>query len=214
MIDWPFDDLLPLSFDLISADPPWEYELYSEEGAAKSASAHYDTMPLDDIKAMPVGHLARGDCLLLLWGCEWMPPADRQAVMEAWGFTYKSALLWRKTTKNGKVRMGPGYRVRTMHEPVYLGVMGNPKHKAFPSIFDGIAREHSRKPEEFYDMVNRVSPHSTKLDLFSRQSRPGWVNWGREANKFDGGEHSATKRERSAPQPEESAPLPLFDNAA
>jgi N6-adenosine-specific RNA methylase IME4 len=213
-MDWPFGDLTPLSFDLISADPPWEYELYSEAGNEKAASAQYDTMPLDQIMAMPVGHLARGDCLLLLWGCGWMPPARRQSVMEAWGFTYKSEFAWRKTTRRGKVRMGPGYRVRTMHEPIYLGVMGNPLHKAFPSIFDGIARQHSRKPEEFYRLVDKVSPASTKLDLFSRASRPGWSNWGYESTLFDDGDPTSTKRDRG-PEPEQApASLPLFDIAA
>lgn len=212
-MDWPFGDLLPLSFDVISADPPWEYELYSEAGNQKAASAQYETMPLREIMALPVGYLARGDCLLLLWGCGWMPPADRQAVMESWGFTYKSELAWRKTTRRGKVRMGPGYRVRTMHEPIYLGVMGNPQHKAFPSFFDGVAREHSRKPEEFYDLVNRVSPNSVKLDLFSRQSRPGWSNWGKESTKFDAGTPASMKRVVE-PAPEQQAEMPLFDHAA
>lgn len=214
MIDWPFGSLMPLSFDLISADPPWEYELYSEAGNQKAASAQYDTMPLAEIMALPVGHLARGDCLLLLWGCGWMPPAQRQGVMEAWGFTYKSELAWRKTTRRGKVRMGPGYRVRTMHEPIYLGVMGNPQHKAFKSIFDGVARQHSRKPEEFYDAVTKASPKSNKLDLFSRNTRPGWTNWGRESSKFDDGDPESMKRVIGPAIQQAAEPMPLFPQAA
>ncbi|BCH33231.1 DNA methyltransferase [Mesorhizobium sp. L-8-10] len=212
---WPFGDLRPLSFSLIAADPPWEYELYSEAGNQKSASAQYDTMPLEEIMALPVGHLASGDCLLLLWGCGWMEPRLRQAVMESWGFAYKSEMAWRKTTRKGKVRMGPGYRVRTMHEPIYLGVMGNPEHKPFPSLFDGVARQHSRKPEEFYSLVDRCSPNSTKLDLFSRQKRRGWENWGREATKFDTGDPVSMRRDRPAPEQRAPEPMTLFtDNAA
>lgn len=214
MNEWMFDPLIPLSFDLILADPPWDFQLYSEAGADKSASAQYDTMSLADIMAMPVGYLARGDAVLLLEGCGWMRPSEREGVMNAWGFTYKSELAWRKTTRRGKVRMGTGYRVRTMHEPIYLGVMGNPQHKAFPSIFDGIARQHSRKPDELYALIDRCCPKANKLDLFSRQVRPGWSNWGREATKFDDGDPASMKRERQpveAPPPE---PMPLFEDAA
>lgn len=181
---WQFDGLTMFGYSLIVADPPWDFELYSEAGHAKSAKAHYATMSLADIMALRVGDLAQGDCLLLLWCCEWMPPAARQEVLNAWGFTYKTTIIWRKTTCNGKVRMGPGYRARTMHEPVIVAAVGNPKHTAFPSIFDGIAREHSRKPEEFYRMVEAAAPLAVRADLFSRQRRPGWDGWGNEAEKF------------------------------
>jgi N6-adenosine-specific RNA methylase IME4 len=183
-MSWPFDDLRPLWFDFIAADPAWEFLLYSPAGAAKSASAHYDTMPLDEIKALPVGQLARGDCLLLLWTCGWSIP-DALEVMAAWGFKFVSEMVWRKVTRNGKPRMGPGYRVRTLHEPILVGTIGNPHHKPFPSLFDGIARQHSRKPEEFYALVDKHVPAVHKLDLFSRQNRPGWHAWGHEAGKFD-----------------------------
>lgn len=182
---WPFEPLQPLAFDVIVVDPPWDFELYSEAGAEKSASAQYETMPLDAIAALPVGHLAGGDCLVLLWTCEWVPPRARQLVLDEWGFTYKTSIVWRKTTRRGKVRVGPGYRARTMHEPVIVAVNGNPQHSAFPSIFDGIAREHSRKPDEFYELVRRKTPHAKRADLFSRQSRDGFQTWGRESTKFD-----------------------------
>lgn len=182
---WPFDPLPPLSYDVIVADPPWRYELYSEAGNEKAASAQYETMALDDIMALPVGHLARGDCLLMLWGCGWMPPRLREGVMTAWGFAYKSEMVWRKTTRNGKVRMGPGYRVRTMHEPIYIGTMGNPHHTAFPSLFDGLAREHSRKPDEFYRLVIKHTSGLRRADLFSRETRAGFDGWGAEHGKFD-----------------------------
>jgi N6-adenosine-specific RNA methylase IME4 len=171
-------------YDVIVADPPWAFEIYSEAGAGKSASAHYATMPLGEIMGLRVGELARRDCLLLLWATECMRP-QAHAVMTAWGFTYKTALVWRKTTINGKVRVGPGYRARTMHEPILVGVVGNPRHAAFPSLFDGRAREHSRKPEEFFALVEARTPGASRADLFSRSSRPGWDAWGNEAGKFD-----------------------------
>lgn len=182
---WPFGSLQMFGYDVAVIDPPWDFELYSEAGASKSASAHYATMTLDAIKALPVGHLCRGDLLALIWCPEWLSPGDRQSVLDAWGFVYKSTLIWRKTTPAGKVRMGTGYRVRTMHEPIMVATLGNPQHRAFPSVFDGIAREHSRKPDEFYALVETVMPLAFRADLFSRQSRPGWDCWGNEAGKFD-----------------------------
>ncbi len=181
---WQFGDLRMFGYDLLAIDPPWDFELYSEAGAEKSASKHYATMPLAEIMALRIGDLARGDCLLLLWCCEWVPPGARQRVLDAWGFTYKTTIAWRKTTARGKVRMGPGYRARTMHEPVIVATIGNPQHKAFPSLFDGVAREHSRKPEEFYRMVEACSPKSTRADVFSRQPRVGWDAFGNETQKF------------------------------
>jgi hypothetical protein len=79
-------------------------------------------------------------------------------------------------TKNGKVRVGTGYRVCACHEPVLLASFrGRPNHKAFPSIFDGLAQEHSRKPDEFYQIVLDRTPDQDRCDLFSRETRPGFA---------------------------------------
>jgi N6-adenosine-specific RNA methylase IME4 len=211
--DWVFGDIQPFSAGFLSIDPPWAYELYSEAGNAKAASAQYETMALEAIMALPIGHLASDNCGVALWTCSWMRPSFREACLEAWGATYKTEIAWRKTTKNGKVRMGVGYRARSMHETIYYGVIGNPQHKAFPSLFDGLAREHSRKPERWYELVNERFPNVVKIDVFSRASRPGWISWGREATKFDAGS-PVENRERNAPQQEPAAPMPLFPNAA
>jgi N6-adenosine-specific RNA methylase IME4 len=185
-VNWPFDPFRPFSFDVIAADPPWTFDLRSEKGEGKAPQAHYDCMSLDAIKAMPVGDLARGDCWLFLWTCA--PMLDQAfEVMRAWGFKYKSRITWRKTTVNGKVRVGPGYIVRSMTEDVLIGAVGAPViGRALPSVFDGLAREHSRKPDEFFALVEDFAPAAFRLDLFSRQTRPGWANWGDEATKFDG----------------------------
>jgi len=184
---WPFGDLQMFGYDVIVADPPWAFELRSEAGEGKSAAAHYDLMSLDAIKVLPVGQLARGDCLLLLWTCGWaIATGQAQDVAKAWGFTPISEIIWRKTTVNEKVRMGPGYRVRTMHEPVLLCIAGNPMHKPFPSLINGLAREHSRKPDEFYRAVVKATPRAMRrADLFSRETREGFEAWGNEIGKFD-----------------------------
>ena len=192
MTDWPFGALLPFCADLIECDPPWAYALRSPKGEGKSAQAHYECMPLDAIKALPVNQLARRDCWLFLWATAPMLPQALN-VMGAWGFTYKTRLAWRKMTKPGKngepgkVRTGPGYIVRTQHEDVLIGCVGEPHYaKALPSLIDGVAREHSRKPEEFYSLVEAFAPRAYRAALFSRQSRPGWQTWGNETTKFDG----------------------------
>lgn len=182
---WAFGELRMFGYDIIVADPPWSFEFYNEQsGAHKGASHHYQTMPIAEIKAMRVGELARGDSLLLMWATECMRPQAHD-VMAAWGFTYKSAFIWRKLYASGKPRLGTGYRVRSMHEPVLLGTIGNPRHKPFPSVFDGIAREHSRKPESFFDMVSDRVPAVDRAELFGRQQRPGWDVWGNESSKFE-----------------------------
>lgn len=183
---WPFDPLRPLGYDVIVADVPWRFNLRSPKGEKKSPQAQYSCMSLEDICALPVDQLARGDAWLFLWTCA--PLLDRSfEVMRRWGFAYKSRITWRKTTPKGKVRVGPGYVVRTMSEDILIGAIGEPKKaKALPSIFDGLAREHSRKPDEFYSLIDAFAPSGFRLDLFSRQSRPGWDNWGDESAKFDG----------------------------
>ena len=143
-------------------------------------------MQTDEIKALPVGSLAQRDCILLLWATGAMLPVAFDA-MAAWGFTYKSMMVWRKLTPSGKVRMGTGYWARSMHEPILIGSIGKPgKFSAFPSLFDGIAREHSRKPEEFYALVAKHTVGLRRADLFSRTERIGWESWGNETGKFAG----------------------------
>lgn len=185
MSGWFFDPLVPLSYDVIVIDPPWRFRTWGEHNQAKSASRHYDLMTTPDIQSLPVGQLAQADCLLLLWSTGAMMPQALDA-MRAWGFTYKSQMVWRKTTPAGKVRMGTGYWARTMHEPVLIGSIGKPpKFSAFPSLFDGIAREHSRKPDEFYNLVTKHTAGLRRADVFSRQQRIGWDAFGDETDKFE-----------------------------
>jgi N6-adenosine-specific RNA methylase IME4 len=109
-------------------------------------------------------------------------------VAQAWGFRPISEIVWLKRYPSGKARVGTGYRVRTMHEPILVCTVGNPQHKPFPSTFDGVAREHSRKPDEFYNLVLSHTPRAfRRADLFSRETRPGFEGWGNEHGKFDEG---------------------------
>ena len=183
---WPFGNARMFGYDVIVADPPWLFDLRSAKGEAKSPQAQYACMSTRDIAALPVGHLCSSDAWLFLWATAPMLP-EAIDVMRAWGFQYKSRISWIKRTATGKTRFGPGYVVRSRHEDVLIGAMGTPPFTtALHSIFNGLAREHSRKPDEFYPMIERFSPDARRAELFARQSRLGWTTWGLESTKFDG----------------------------
>jgi N6-adenosine-specific RNA methylase IME4 len=187
MAEWQFGTLTMFGYDVIVPDPPWDFENYSDAGTKKGADPHYSVMRLEAIKALSVHELARGDCLLLLWTTGWaIATGQAQEVARAWGFKPISEIVWLKRYPSGKARVGTGYRVRTMHEPILVCTVGNPQHKPFPSTFDGIAREHSRKPDEFYDLVlSHTTQAFRRADLFSRETRGGFEGWGNEHGKFD-----------------------------
>lgn len=183
---WPFGDLQAMGYDVVLADPPWSFQLYSAKGEKKSAQAQYQTMSLADIKALPVDHLARGDAVLFLWAT-WPMLPQAMEVMDAWRFRYVSGGVWHKRTKHGLTAFGTGYRLRSASEPWLLGTVGNPKtSRRHRNVIEGLARQHSRKPDEAYAWLESYMPHARRADLFSRQSRPGWDAWGDEAARFDG----------------------------
>ena len=181
-----FDPLHPFCADLIVADPAWTFVLHSFKGAGKSAQEHYSCMDGAAIRSMPVGLLAGRDCWLFLWVTA--PLLDLGIdCLKGWGFTYKTFVVWRKVTRNGKPAIGTGYLVRGMAELVLIGCFGEPHYaKPLDGLFDGVRREHSRKPDEFYERLERFAPQARKVDLFARQRRPGWTVWGNEVDRFDG----------------------------
>ena len=194
-------------FGLIMADPPWSYEMRSAKGYAKAPEGQYQTMPLAEIKALPVEALAAPDCVLWLWAVNPQLPQAIE-VLKAWGFTFKTAGTWLKRSTRGKVSFGTGYILRSSNEPFLIGTRGNPKttrgtrssvitHDAglfghdpshWPNgtvTIEASVREHSRKPEEAYRACEALMPDVRKLDLFSRTDRAGWTAWGDEAGKFE-----------------------------
>lgn len=185
-----FAPLPDKKYDIIVADPAVEMKLFSEKGWSKSQMAHYKCLPIEAFHALPVRSIARADCWLFLWATA--PHLELTfALMHAWGFSYCSRTAWRKVTKNHKPAQGPGFVVRTCHEDVLIGKRGRPLYdRAIPSLFDGVARRHSQKPEEFYALVESFLRRAWRIDLFSRLNRPGWDAWGDEVGKFDGDDHA------------------------
>jgi N6-adenosine-specific RNA methylase IME4 len=181
---WPFGDLEAGAWDLIMMDPAWRYRMYSAAGEKKSPQAHYKTMSIEEIKALPVADLASPNSILWLWAVNPMLPQALD-VMKALGFTFKTAGTWLKTTKNGKINFGTGYILRGSNEPFLIGTRGSPKtSKSVRSGFTGLIREHSRKPEEAYIAAERLMPNARRLELYSRTDRPGWTSFGDEAGKW------------------------------
>lgn len=173
-------------FDLIMADPPWSYEMRSEKGYGRAPDAHYTTMPLDDIKRLPVEVLAAPNCLLWLWSVGPMLPQALE-VIAAWGFTFKTAGSWAKVGDSGKQAFGTGYLLRNAGEPFLIATRGNPKTtRKVRSVIIAPVREHSRKPDAAFQAAETLMPDARRLELFSRQTRPGWSVWGNEVAKFEG----------------------------
>jgi len=154
---------------------------------------HYPTLPLRDILEMPVVEVAAESSHLYLW----VPNAllgDGLAVMQAWGFTYKTNLIWYKTRKdNGPDGRGVGFYFRNVTEVLLFGVRGSMRTldsgRTQVNIIPARKREHSRKPDEAYDIIESCSP-GPYLELFARHPRKNWVQWGNEVEQATGNANS------------------------
>jgi N6-adenosine-specific RNA methylase IME4 len=166
-------------YGVILADPPWRFEPWSREtGMDRAADNHYPTTQLFAIKALAVASIAARDCALFLWATVPMLPQAIE-VMEAWGFAYKSSFAWAKD------RIGMGYWNRNQHELLLVGTRGKipaptPGTQA-SSLISAPVREHSRKPDEAYEIIEGYFPTLQKIELYARAARPGWHCWGAEA---------------------------------
>jgi N6-adenosine-specific RNA methylase IME4 len=143
MNDWFFSPLTPCSYEMIVCDPSIRFDAYSQAGEKKSAQHHYRTMSDDEALALPIRSLAAHNCLLYLWATAPKLPLALKMV-EHWGFSYKSVMMWRKTTRHGKVRLGTGFRVRSTGEIVIVATLGNPK-QAFVPTHDGERQVQDRE---------------------------------------------------------------------
>ena len=187
----PFAGLTPLRYRVILADPPWYFKNFSVKGEEKNPTAHYGCMPLNEIMALPVSHLAAPDCALIMWATAPMLP-EALATMKAWGFAFKSAGAWAKQSSTGKAwHFGTGYCYRSATEFWLLGTLGKPRQKVknIRNLIVAPVREHSRKPEQMRADIERLwdGPY---LELFARESAPGWDAWGNQTNKFNEGAKS------------------------
>jgi len=172
-------------YGAILADPPWTFATYSAAGKGRSAEAHYNCMSHTDICLLLAGERwAAPDCVLFLWTTNSLLCKALQ-VIDAWGFTYKTiAFTWAKRTpKDGGWHFGLGYWTRQNTEHCLLATKGKPHRIAcdVPELIVSPRREHSRKPEETYDRIERLC-EGPYLELFARQRRYGWDSLGDEVD--------------------------------
>ena len=176
-------------FRTILADPPWQFQNRTGKVAPEHRRLNrYGTMTLDEIKALPVEQVTADTAHLYLWVPNALLP-EGLAVMQAWGFTYKTNLVWHKIRKDGGPDgRGVGFYFRNVTELVLMGVRGKNARTLSPgrrqvNFLKTQKREHSRKPDEFYEIVESCSP-GPHLEMFARGSRPGWTTWGNQADDY------------------------------
>lgn len=172
------------SFETVLADPPWRFQNRTGKMAPEHRRlSRYETMNLDDIKALPVADVCDEGAHLYLW----VPNAllaEGLSVLESWGFTYKTNLVWYKVRKDGGPDgRGVGFYFRNVTELVLFGVRGSrrtlPPGRTQVNLFPERKREHSRKPERLYEIIEDCSP-GPYLEMFARHARTGWHQWGDE----------------------------------
>lgn len=166
-------------YRIILADPPWYYYKPNHGAGASqdtTLETHYETMQKEDIKALPVSSLADDNCILFLWATS--PRLDWAIeVIAAWGFTYKTSLIWDKMLHN------VGYYVSVRHEFLLIGGVGRTRpdnHSLIDSVVSIQRTKHSVKPEYFQDWIDSHWTWGERIELFARRQRPNWDCWGLE----------------------------------
>ncbi|MDL1983606.1 MAG: S-adenosylmethionine-binding protein [Deltaproteobacteria bacterium] len=176
-------------FSTILADPPWQFQNRTGKMAPElKRLSRYLTMKLQEIKDLPVEAIAEERAYLYLW----IPNAllaEGMQVMENWGFKYKTNLIWYKIRKDGGPdRRGVGFYFRNVTEMILFGVRGKNIRTLQPgrsqeNIISSRKREHSRKPDEQYDIIESCS-WGPYLELFGRGTRKGWITWGNQSEEY------------------------------
>ena len=171
----------------VLADPPWRFVNRTGKVAPEHRRLNrYATLTTDDICRLPVPEVLAPTAHLYLWTPNALLP-DALRVMEAWGFTYKTNLVWRKIRKDGgSDGRGVGFYFRNVTEMILFGVRGRNARTLDPgrrqvNYLESRKREHSRKPDDQYDIIEACSP-GPYLELFARGTRPGWTYWGNQAD--------------------------------
>lgn len=189
----PTDDFLEFikgrKFSTILADPPWQFQNRTGKMAPEHKRlSRYPTLSLQEIKDIPVEAAVTDPAHLYLW----VPNAllaEGLQVMECWGFTYKTNLVWYKVRKDGGPdRRGVGFYFRNVTELILFGVRGKnartlPPGRSQENIITSQKREHSRKPDEQYPLIESCS-EGPYLEMFARGQRPGWECWGNQAEEY------------------------------
>jgi len=185
------DDLLSFAsgrqFATILADPPWQFMNRTGKVAPEHRRlSRYGTMELNQIRALPVARVSAATAHLYLWVPNALLPEGIE-VLRSWGFTYKSNIVWHKVRKDGgSDGRGVGFYFRNVTEMILFGTRGRnartlPPGRSQVNYISSRKREHSRKPDEQYPIIEACSP-GPYLELFGRGTRKGWATWGNQAD--------------------------------
>lgn len=178
-------------YKTIYADPPWQFANKTGKVAPEHKRlTRYETMTIEEIKQLPVNDITEEQAHLYLWVPNALLP-DGLEVMKAWGFTYKTNLIWEKIRKDGMPDgRGVGFYFRNVTEILLFGIKTPQKSKTFRTLQAGrsqvnlirsMKREHSRKPDEFISLIESCSP-GPYIELFARGDRDSWDMWGNQAD--------------------------------
>jgi N6-adenosine-specific RNA methylase IME4 len=189
----PSQDLLTKTkgkrFSTVLADPPWQFQNKTGKIAPEHKRLNrYSTMKLDEIAELPVSSICAETAHLYLWVPNALLP-EGLCILQAWGFSYKSNLIWHKVRKDGGPDgRGVGFYFRNTTEIILFGVRGKNARTLAPgrsqvNIIRSMKREHSRKPDEQYGIIEACSP-GPYLELFGRGPREGWTTWGNQAEDY------------------------------
>ena len=173
-----------MKYQIIYADPPWQYRDKRTGGSFVSgASQKYNVESIEDLCALPVNDIAADNCLLAMWH---VPPMPQEALdlVKAWGFTLKTmkGFTWHKLTKNGLSHFGMGHYTRANTEDCLFAIKGRPNiasHSVRQFIEERIGR-HSEKPDEARKRLVQLCGDVPRVELFAREKFNGWDSWGNE----------------------------------
>ena len=168
------------NYQVIYADPPWDYQQCRLSGSAKK---HYPTMRIEELCALPVADIADRDCALFLWATfPQLPEALR--LIKAWGFVYKTvAFVWLKQNRKALTWFyGLGFWTRSNAEVCLLATKGHPKRQSagIHQLVISPVERHSKKPDEVREKIVELMGDVPRIELFARQQTPGWDVWGNE----------------------------------
>jgi N6-adenosine-specific RNA methylase IME4 len=192
---YDFNDVPKHKYKTLLCDPDWQFKTFSEKGKGKSPDRHYKdgkSTPTDGIKAQPIKDMIHPDGAVLFLWCTWPTIFDAKEVMEAWGFQY-SGLAWEWIKRNPttqKYAFGGGYGTRKNLEPCLMGrtknfnLVNNIKNRKTRDMLFAPKREHSRKPDEQYKLIEDMFD-GPRIELYARQQWPNWDAAGYEVDRFE-----------------------------
>jgi len=169
-------------YQIIYADPPWQFKNYNDDTASNWVGNHYQTQTTEDICKLNIQSITNDNCVLLIWGT-WPRLPDCLEVIKRWGFIYKTVgFTWFKTNKNESFFIGMGYWSRSNSEYCLLATKGHPKRidAGVSQVISFPRMRHSEKPPIVRDKIVELLGGLPRIELFARQRIEGWDAWGDE----------------------------------